>query len=166
MFDSLLTLDETTLFYWTLSDLSLSKKRKHCETINDWAAGVPNNAAPTLRGTPSCTTTTTACFKSGVPSLTTGTSRSRSSMPSVCTHDVKNVSHRSVTLGEVKAKPGELIAVMLDAGLLDNDEINGKEWLVAINSPPKGKRQVTSDVSLFGLCFDRYLNYCPQFRSS
>ena len=166
MFDSLLTLDETTLFYWTLSDLSLSKKRKHCETINDWAAGVPDNAAPTSRGAPSRTTTTTARFKSGVPSLTTGTSRSRSSVPSVRTHDVKNVSRRSVTSGEVKAKPRELIAVMSDAGLSDNDEINGEERLVAINSPPKGKRRVTSDVSLFGSCFDRYLNYCPQSRSS
>ena len=87
-------------------------------------------------------------------------------MPSVRTHDVKNVSCHSVTLGEVKAEPRELIAVMLDAGLSDNDEINGQEWLVAINSPPKGKRRVTSDVSLFGLCFDRYLNYCPQSRSS
>ena len=73
MFDSLsmLTPDKTTLFYWMLSDMSLSKKQKHCEMINNWAAGVPNNVVPTLHGAPSHTTTTTAHFKTGVPLLTT-----------------------------------------------------------------------------------------------
>ena len=35
-----------------------------------------------------------------------------------------------------------------DGGLLDNDETRGEEWEVAINSPPKGKKRVTSEVSL------------------
>jgi hypothetical protein len=33
-----------------------------------------------------------------------------------------------------------VITVFSDAGLLDNDETNGEEQLVAINSPPKGKK--------------------------
>jgi len=33
-------------------------------------------------------------------------------------------------------------------GLSDNDEMRGEEWEVAINSPPKGKKWITSEVSL------------------
>ncbi|KAN0131106.1 hypothetical protein V8E53_011107 [Lactarius tabidus] len=81
-------------------------KQKHCETqtINKWAAGVPNNAAPASHGAPSYTTAPT-------------TSHSKT----------------------------EAIAVFSDAGLSDNDETNGEERLVTINSPPKGKMQITSE---------------------
>jgi hypothetical protein len=142
MLDSLFTLDKTTLFYWTLSDL-LSKKWKHCETwmINKWAAGVPDNVVPASHSTPSYTMVpTTSRSKTGVPSLTTGTSQSRSSVPSVLTNNVKVVSHHSVVSAEVEPEPTEAIAVFSDTGLSDNDETNGEEQLVAINSPPKGKK--------------------------
>jgi hypothetical protein len=36
-----------------------------------------------------------------------------------------------------------------NGGISDNDEIRGEEWEVAINSPSKGKKQVTSEVSFF-----------------
>jgi hypothetical protein len=32
-----------------------------------------------------------------------------------------------------------------------NDKIRGEEWEVTINSPPKRKKQVTSEVSLLSL---------------
>jgi hypothetical protein len=51
----------------------------------------------------------------------------------------------------VKAKPApdsEMVTVLSDGGLMDNDETIGEERLVAVNSPPKGKRRVTSKVSL------------------
>ena len=44
-------------------------------------------------------------------------------MPSVGAHDVKIISHHLVALVEVKSEPTELIALMLDAGLSDNYEI-------------------------------------------
>jgi hypothetical protein len=109
--------------------------------INEWAAGVPDNVVPASRSAPSHTMVpTTSCSKTGVPSLTTGTSRSHSSVPSVLTNNVKAVSHRLVVSAEVKPEPTEVIAVISDTGLLDNDETNSEERLVAINSPPKGRK--------------------------
>ncbi|KAF8268670.1 hypothetical protein EI94DRAFT_1800187 [Lactarius quietus] len=134
------------------TDLLLSKKRRHCNMIDEWAAGVPDNAAPASRGVPShITVPTSSCSKTlsktGVPSLTTGNSQSRSSVPSINSYNVKTVSCHSEVSGGKKAEPKdlELIAVVSDAGLSDNDETKGEEQLVAINSPPKGKKRVTSD---------------------
>jgi hypothetical protein len=79
---SLLTLDQSTLFYWTLSDTS-HKKRKHASAIKDWALAVPATK-PTLKAPSSLA-------KSDIPPLTSGTSRS--SAPSVLTDNVKIISH-------------------------------------------------------------------------
>ena len=52
---------------------------------------------------------------------------------------------------KVKAETGrepELeMALYFDGGLSDRDEMIGKEWEAAINSPPKGKKRVTNEVS-------------------
>ncbi|KAN0130427.1 hypothetical protein V8E53_011828, partial [Lactarius tabidus] len=124
-----------------------SKKQKHCETqtINKWAAGVPDNVALASHSTPSYTTVPTTRSKTGVPSLTTGTSQSCSSVPSVLTNNVKVVSCCSVVSAEVEPEPTEAITVFSDTGLSDNNETNGEEQLVTINSPPKGKKQITSE---------------------
>jgi hypothetical protein len=45
-------------------------------------------------------------------------------------------------------EPAEMITVNDDGGLSDSDEMNGPEWLAAINAPPKGKKRLTSEVSL------------------
>jgi hypothetical protein len=137
LMSSLLTLDESTLFYWALSGPSQPKKRKRCKS---WAEAVPDHAKPASG------TTYTGLSKSNVPSLVTGTSRSRSS---ILTDNVAIVSRGIVD--SVKAKPApdsEMINVRSDGSLSDNDETMGEERLVAINSPPKGKRRVTSEVSL------------------
>ncbi|KAF8264143.1 hypothetical protein EI94DRAFT_1703489 [Lactarius quietus] len=101
-------------------DLSLSKKRRHCDMINEWAAGVPNNAAPASCSVPShIMAPTSYCSKTlsktGVPSLTTGTSRSCSSVPSINSCNVKTVSHHSEVSAGKKAEPkdSELIATMM-----------------------------------------------------
>jgi hypothetical protein len=39
-FESLFTLDTTTLFYWTLSKSYTNKKRKQSDLIREWAAAV------------------------------------------------------------------------------------------------------------------------------
>jgi hypothetical protein len=131
---SLLTLDQSTLFYWTLSDTS--HKRKHASAIKDWALAVPATAKPTLKAPSSLA-------KSDVPPLTSGTSRS--SAPSVLTDNVKIISHHSV---KVKAELSPTLSLHIDGGLSDNDERRGEEREAAINSPPKGKKRVTSEVSL------------------
>jgi hypothetical protein len=41
----MLTLDQSTLFYWTLSDSNI-KKRKYGRAINNWASAIPSNAKP------------------------------------------------------------------------------------------------------------------------
>jgi hypothetical protein len=142
MSDTFLTLNQSTLFYWALSCSSQSKKRKRCKSggINEWAEAVPDHAKPASG------TTYTGHSKSNVPSLVTGTSRSRSS---ILTNNVTIVSRGMVD--SVKAKPApdsEMVAVLSDGSLSDNNETIGEERLVTVNSPPKGKRQVTSEVSL------------------
>ena len=148
MFDSLLTLDESTLFFWTLSNKSLSKKRKHePEAINTWVENLPCNVAPA-----SCApSNTTAPSRHSVPSLTRGTSlsRSRSSAPSNQTNSARIISCAARSSAKVNDEPAaKAIAVVSDGSLSDNDETHGEERLATICSPPKGKKWVTSDMSL------------------
>ena len=156
MFNSLLTLDESTLFFWTLSDSSSSNKRKsEGEEINNWAAKVPRNAAPSSHTRSNATVPSIS--RRSVPSLTSGTSRSHSSRSSKAhssrTDNVKIANRDTVDLVSAQAA-AKTIAVTSDGGLLDNDEINGEEWLAAVNSPLKGKKRVTSDVSpLWVMCW-------------
>src|ERR1700735_3484419 len=134
-----LTLDESTLFYWTLSDAS-RKKRKHISAINEWALAIPTttSAKSTSQGPKSTSSRT----KSNLPSLTSGAT-SRSSAPSVLSDNVRIISNVTA-----KAEPVPNAALSIyDGGLSDNDEIRGKEREVAINSPPKGKRRINSEVN-------------------
>jgi hypothetical protein len=126
---SLLTLDQSTLFYWTLSDTS-HKKHKHASAIKDWALSVPATK-PTLRAPSSLA-------KSDIPPLTSGTSRS--SAPSVLTDNVKIISHQALDLVKVKAEPLPTLSLHIDGGLSNNDKRRGKEQEAMINSPPKGKK--------------------------
>lgn len=140
---SFLTLDQCTLFYWTLSDSSLNKKRK-ISAINEWASAsaIPDNV-PASRAPSEATATTSSRLRSVVPSLTSGSTRS-----SVLTNNVTIVSHQA-PLVKVKAEmvPDE-IEIHSDGGLSDADEIRGEEREAAIRSPPKGKNRVTSEVNL------------------
>jgi hypothetical protein len=49
---------------------------------------------------------------------------------------------------KVKAELSPTLSLHIDGGLSDNDERRGEEREAAINSPPKGKKRVTSEVSL------------------
>jgi hypothetical protein len=138
---SLLTLDQSTLFYWMLSDSSL-KKRKHASAIKEWALAVPATARAT-----SGSKAPFSLARSDIPPLTSGTSRSSAS--SVLTDSVKIISHRALDSVEVKAELAPTLSLHTNGGLSDNDERRGEEREAAINSPPKGKKRVTSDVSLF-----------------
>ena len=142
----LLTLDESMLFYWTLSDVSRShKKRKHISAIDEWASAIPTGSAKST--TSKASKSTSSHTKSNIPSLMSAAS-SHSSAPSVLSDNVRIISHPSSDLVKVKAKPepNPALSVYHDGGLSDNDELRGEEQEVAINSAPKGKRQITSEV--------------------
>jgi hypothetical protein len=131
----MLTLDRSTLFYWTLhSDLD-SKKRKHDDGDGDddeilrWANKIPSDAKPasraTSRRTPTSRSGRTTTRKSSstlaksiaaTPSLTTG-----SSAPSVLTDNVRITSHVAEAPPPANAK-----AEPVDFGRSGDDETHGK----------------------------------------
>jgi len=49
-------------------------------------------------------------------------------------------------LDSAKAETAPDLVPDLAGGLSDNDETKGEEHMAAINSPPKGKKQVNSEV--------------------
>jgi hypothetical protein len=130
----MLTLDATTLFYFSLSDATA--KDKHSGLISEWAAKVPRNAKLANKAISGRSTST--------PSLTTGV-----------THSSRAPSTRSALTNNVKISTqlddeDEVEILQVDnglGGLSDKDETRGKEYEVAVWSPPKGKRRVTSSVS-------------------
>ena len=150
----LLTLDESTLFYWTLSDSEAPHKKQKLTEINKWASAISGSRTTQAGSTrPQAPTKSTSVrSKTDVPSLTSGTSH-RSYAPSVLSNDVKIISRRpSVVASKVKAEVAEhvlALSINNNGGLSDYDEINGEERKLAINSPPKGKKRITSEVFFF-----------------
>ena len=120
----MLTLDRTTLFYYSLSNTTI-----HEDRLNDWVKTVPKFKRGSTR--------------SVTPSLTNGSTRTRTSKAS------SHVSTRSA-LNNVFIRQRDVdVADMAngDGGLSDHDETKGPEREAAIKSPPKGKKRVTSSVS-------------------
>ena len=74
---------------------------------------------------------------------------SHSSVPSVLTYNVKIISHQASDSVKVKFELPPTLSLNDDGGLSDNDERRGEEQEVAINSPPKGKKRLTSKVGCF-----------------
>jgi hypothetical protein len=139
---SLLTLDQSTLFYWTLSNAYQAPKRKRDDTIKEWNSTV-GGGEPTSRAADSVTVTSHT--RSTTPSLSCG--RSRSYAPSVLTDDVKIISHQTpAESGKEKPEPAPLISLRDNGGLSDNDETRGEERDAALASPVKGAKRVTSEV--------------------
>jgi len=142
-----LTLDQSTLFYWTLSDASRKKQKHSSAAINEWASEIPRNVRP---GFPSRapTKSTSSRAKSSARSLT---GHRLSTASSVLTKNVKITRYQPSDLIKVKAEPALASDVVpetqANGGLSDNDEMRGEERLAAINSPPKGKKRVNSEVS-------------------
>ena len=130
----LLTLDESTLFYWTLSDTSY-KTQNRTSAINRWASAIGSIKSTSQSGAPK---STSSRVKTDIPSLTVGTT-SRSHASSVLTENIKIIA---------KAEPA-VLSIHNNGGLSDNDEMGGEERDFAIKSPPKGKRRITSEVFFF-----------------
>jgi hypothetical protein len=79
-------------------------------------------------------------------SLTAG-GASRSSAPSALTDNIKIISRPSSNQVKVKVE-ADMLYLSDEGGLSDNDELGGKEREAAINSPPKGKKRITSEVTV------------------
>lgn len=143
-------LNETTLFYWTLSD-SYNKQKDHHSAIIDWASAIPALKSGSASQASKSTSSYCHSTKSIVPSPTNDpdTASSHSSASSVLSNNVKIIS-RQPDVVNVENKPG-LSNTYRDGDLSDNDEIMGEEREVATNSPPnlKGKKRVASEVFLF-----------------
>jgi len=107
------------------------------------------------------TNKTTSSYSKGIiPSLTSSTSHSS---PSVLTNNIRIVSHGALDLVKVKAElEPDAITIYSNGGLSDTDEIKGEEREAAIKSPPKGKKWVTSEVSLLPfIVIIYYFKYYP-----
>src|ERR1700679_2969945 len=140
---SLLTLNETTLYYYFLSDrISNSKAREDFLTgINGWAKTLPDNDATNLKVASG--SGRISQNRSQPPALTNATSRSTSS-GSVLSKSIK--ISESV---EVEAGPQDASIKVFELGLEDDDETMGVERDAAHKSPPKGKTRVSSAVSVY-----------------
>ena len=128
----MLTLDPTTLFYLSLMETS---KPKTVGLIDSWAVEVSAAGLPLSKKS-----NKPASIRS-IPSLTIGSTRSTST--SVLTNRVAITS----------AEPQVIDISDDEFGFPDEDETKGPERDAAVASPPKGKKRVTSSVSICSLRF-------------
>jgi hypothetical protein len=128
----MLTLNPTTLFYFSLRDLD--GKDKNTGLIKDWAKQIPHNVKPG------------STHSKLTPSLTQGSTRSSHAPPSTWS-----------ALNTVKISHLDDGIEITEGNLSDFDKIKGNEWDAAIKSPPKGKQRITSSVSYHLSC--SLLNY-------
>jgi hypothetical protein len=140
----MLTLNPTMLFYWTISNPP-PKKMKY--SVESWAKSIPSNAKPASRAPSQANLATTRkssssnCYGSTTPALTSATSRSAAS--SVLTSAITITSaHVPV---KIKQDPDSIYAY--DGGISDCEETAGVEHNAAHASPIKGKKCLTSEVS-------------------
>ena len=117
----MLTLDHTTLFYFSLRD-HLSKLKDNnvgLEQYMDWAMNIPKNAKP---------------LSMDVPSLTNGSTLQSHLPPSTWSALTNNV--------RITQYDGDIEIV--DHGFPNQDKTRGSEREATIKSPPKGKQCILS----------------------
>ena len=147
MSESLLTLNESTLYYYFLSD-TFSNTKETFSGINNWAAAIPDNtsnkAASASGGiSKSLNRSQASGSRSRLPALTNATSRSSTSA-SVLSKNIK-ISQPV----KARAEPHDTSPAIkvVEFGLQDEDETMGVEREAAFMSPPKGKVCISSAVS-------------------
>jgi hypothetical protein len=145
----MLTLDETTLYYFFLSD-AIANGKDFSSGINDWAASIPDNARPATASQPSILKNNKRSRTSGsaaLPPLTVHGS-TRSSAKSVLTDNVLILHKAAVPVKPKVKKQDALQVIERGLGLSDDDDTQALEREAAVCSPPKGKKRVTSSVSV------------------
>ena len=140
MYASLLTLDQSTLFYRTLSNFYTGDNREPSDGIREWRSGV-SKSKPTSRVANSLTSRA----RSTTPSVMSNAGRS--SAPSVLTDNIKIISRSQASEStKVNLEPASTIGFNENGGLSDNDETIGEEREAAFASPFKGKKRLTCEV--------------------
>lgn len=131
-----LTLDETTLFYYTMTS---SEPASRTGTVKNWAAKTDVFSAPKSKNSSSSFSSRS---RAGAPSLTYGSSRSTKS--SAISNHILISSDRT----HVNAADNDPVNDgNSHGGFDDEDEIHGAERDEALSSPRKGKVRATSQVS-------------------
>jgi hypothetical protein len=139
---SLLSLNESTLYYYFLSDRTSNATKEEFSTgINQWAATIPDNAK--LSKKPEAASAS-RMSKRSVPALTNA-STSRSSNTSVLSESIKISQNVKV---KAQGEPHDASIEIVELGLEDDDETMGIEREAALKSPPKGKARVSSAVTI------------------
>jgi len=142
---TMLTLDETTLFYYSLGQSPLSRSTtKVSGLINNWAHEVEARRVSAKPGSKASIPNSA----STLPPLTTASTKS-SDKRSALSNEVAISTHSKRARYVVSDSEEEQINI---GGLSDQDETIGTEREAAVLSPPKGKQRVTSAVSLLLFC--------------
>lgn len=147
---SLLSLNETTLYYFFLSDRTSNNynwKEEFSNGIDRWAEAIPDNAdslAPNSAASASKPSNPHARVQ--VPALTNASTRS--SNTSALSKSIK-ISENVNSNVKVKTptEPHDTSIQVLELGIQDDDEMMGPERDAALKSPPKGKVRLSSAVT-------------------
>ena len=140
---SLLSLTETTLYYFFLSDRTsndLSAEEKFYGTIDHWAQAIPDNRLPVAASGSKPSNRSQA----HIPALTNATTHS--SNTSALSKSVKISQNVNVKV-KTQSEPHDTLIEIVELGLQDDDEMMGTEREAALKSPPKGKVRVSSAVT-------------------
>lgn len=141
----MLTLDATTLFYWTLSD---PPPKKMDFIVESWAKSVrPKSSASRAN---SVKTGFSKRPGSTLPGLTSSRSQGASSA-SILTNaiTISTKGSKAQVPEAVKIKQDADAIYSFDGALSDNEEITGVERDAAHASPIKGKKRVNSEVKYY-----------------
>lgn len=140
---SLLTLDQTTLFYWNLSNEYLKPKFSGTNDVEKWTANIPKGTKPSSRKTAS------------TPSLTH--SRSSVSRTTATRPPASATSRTSALSNGIKISEEDDLYDNEKGVISDCDETRGEEYEAKKNSPVKGATRLTSEVSTIKLLWILYV---------
>ena len=129
---SLLTLDQTTLFYWNLSNQYLKPKFSGTNDVAAWTASIPKGVRPSSRQSTS------------TPSLIgSGSSRTTATRP-----PFSAVSDTPALSNSIKICEPEEDGLTEKGAISDRDETKGEEYEAKKNSPLKGQVRLLSKVRM------------------
>lgn len=133
----MLTLDETTLFYWNLRE-SYLKKRKHGCAIQDWAQSIPYDSKPLLKSVnpPSTSKPTTASASTSKRDEPVSSFISRAyPLVRIVPNVLNNTSYDFPR--ESKSQPKHSgITWKYGGPVSECDETRGVEWEALMKMPP------------------------------
>lgn len=130
---SLLTLDQTTLFYWNLSNEYLKPNFSGPCDVADWTSKVSQGLELSNK------------HSDFTPSLT----RSNASLATTATRPPASIALRTLALSNgIKVTGDEDDRLKEQGAFSDHDEARGAEWVAKKKSPLKGKVRLTSQVSI------------------